>query len=113
MFATDVLQAARIDGMRELGMFFRIYMPIMKNTYAAAAIITFMGSWNAFLWPRIVIRSSDLHTLPIVLNLVNATYTLDFGLILLVSTLSIIPMGIVFFVLQKHFVAGMMGSSKG
>ena len=113
MFAIEILEAARMDGMSEIGMFFRIYIPVMKNAFSAAAIITFMGTWNAFMWPRIVIQTADMHTIPIILSLVNEGYVLDFGLIMLTTTLSIIPIGVVFFALQRHFVAGMMGTLKG
>ena len=51
-FPVDIMNAARIDGVSELGIFFKIYMPVMKSTYAAAAVITFMNAWNAYLWRR-------------------------------------------------------------
>ncbi|MCL2216873.1 MAG: carbohydrate ABC transporter permease [Defluviitaleaceae bacterium] len=113
MFSMEILEAARIDGTSELGLFFKMFIPIMKNTYAAAGIIAFMGSWNAFMWPTIILRIGDMHTLPIVLNLSTQGYWVDFGLVMLMSFLSVIPIGIVFFVLQKHFVAGMIGTIKG
>lgn len=112
MFPREILEAGRIDGLSELGIFFRIYMPTMKTTYAAAGIITFMTSWNSFLWPLIVIQSPDQQTLPLLISNLGAGFTPDFGVIMLAVTLAIIPVAIVFFVLQKHFVAGMMGSVK-
>ena len=112
MFPRDILEAGRIDGLSEIGIFFKIYMPTMKTTYAAAGIITFMSSWNNFLWPLIVIQSPDQQTLPLLISNLGAGFTPDFGVIMLAVVLATIPVAIVFFVLQKHFVAGMMGSVK-
>lgn len=112
MFPRDILEAGRIDGLSELGIFFKIYMPIMKTTYAAAGIITFMSSWNNFLWPLIVIQSPEQQTLPLLISNLGAGFTPDFGVIMLAVVLATIPVAFVFFVLQKHFVAGMMGSIK-
>jgi len=112
MFPRDILEAGRIDGLSEIGIFFKIFMPTMKTTYAAAGIITFMSSWNNFLWPLIVIQSPDQQTLPLLISNLGAGFTPDFGVIMLAVVLATIPVAIVFFVLQKHFVAGMMGSVK-
>lgn len=60
MFPKDMMEAGRIDGLSEFGLFFRIYMPTMKSTYAAAAIITFLNSWNNYLWPLIVLQSQKI-----------------------------------------------------
>ena len=71
-FPVEIMNAARIDGLNEFGIFFRIYMPVMKSTYAAAAVITFMNSWNAYLWPRVVLNKSNAQTMPILIaNLAN------------------------------------------
>lgn len=112
MFPREILEAGRIDGLSELSIFFKIFMPTMKTTYAAAGIITFMASWNAFMWPLIVIQSPDQQTLPLLISNLGAGFTPDFGVIMLAIVLATIPVAVVFFVLQKHFVAGMMGSVK-
>lgn len=112
MFPRDILEAGRIDGLSEVSIFFKIYMPTMKTTYAAAGIITFMSSWNNFLWPLIVIQSPEQQTLPLLISNLGAGFTPDFGVIMLAIGLQLIPIAIVFFILQKHFVAGMMGSVK-
>ena len=59
MFPKDLIEAGRIDGLSELGIFFKIYMPTMKTTYAAAAIIAFMNSWNNYLWPLVILQSPE------------------------------------------------------
>lgn len=112
MFPKTLLEAGRIDGLSELGLFFKIYMPTMKTTYAAAGIVTFMGSWNNFLWPLIVLQSPENFTVPIVISSMGSSYTPDFGVIMLAILLTTLPTALIFFLLQKHFVAGMLGSVK-
>lgn len=112
MFPREIIEAGRIDGLSELGIFFRIFVPTMKTTYAAAAIITFMTSWNAYMWPLIIISTPDNQTLPLLISNLGSSYAPDFGIIMLAIVLATLPVAVVFFVLQKHFVAGMMGSVK-
>ena len=112
MFPKEIIEAGRIDGLGELGIFFRIFVPTMKTTYAAAGIIVFMTSWNAYLWPLIIISTPDNQTLPLLISVLNSGYAPDFGVIMLGTVLATLPTAVVFFVLQKHFVAGMMGSVK-
>ncbi|MBM7553882.1 carbohydrate ABC transporter permease [Thalassobacillus pellis] len=113
MFARDLVEAGRIDGLSELGIFFRIYLPTMKTSYAAAAIIAFMNSWNNFLWPLVVLQSPEKQTIPLLISKLGAGYTPDFGVIMSAIVIATLPTAIVFFLMQKHFVAGMMGSVKG
>lgn len=113
MFPKDLIEASRIDGLSELGIFFRIYIPTMKTTYAAAAIIAFMNSWNNFLWPLIVLQSPDKQTMPLLISNLGSSYAPDYGMIMSAITLATLPTVLVFFLMQKHFVAGMTGSVKG
>ncbi|WP_017470901.1 carbohydrate ABC transporter permease [Amphibacillus jilinensis] len=113
MFPKDLIEAGRIDGLTELGIFFRIYMPTMKTTYAAAAIIAFMNSWNNFLWPLVVLQSPDKQTIPLLISNLGSSYSPDYGMIMSAITIATLPTALVFFFMQKHFVAGMMGSVKG
>ncbi len=112
MFPKDMLEAGRIDGLSELGVFFRIYVPTMKTTYAAAAIITFMSSWNNYLWPLVVLQSPEKRTVPLLISNLGSSYTPDYGVIMTVILIATLPTAIVFFLMQKHFVAGMTGSVK-
>lgn len=112
MFPKELLEAGRIDGLSELGLFFRIYVPTMKTTYAAAAIITFMSSWNNYMWPLIVLQTPQKQTVPLLISTLGSSYSPDYGLIMLAIVISMLPTAIVFFVMQKHFVAGMIGSVK-
>lgn len=111
-FPKDLVEAARLDGLKELSIFFRVYLPTAKNTYAAAAIITFMSSWNNYLWPLVALQSPDKRTVPLVLSAMGASYTPDYGMIMSGLVIATLPTALVFFVLQKQFVQGMIGSVK-
>ncbi|MCV2497956.1 carbohydrate ABC transporter permease [Melissococcus plutonius] len=111
-FPKDLIEAARLDGLKELSIFFRVYMPTAKNTYAAAAIITFMTSWNNYLWPLVALQTPDKRTVPLVLSAMGASYTPDYGMIMVGLVLATLPTAIIFFVLQRQFVQGMIGSVK-
>ncbi|CQR45954.1 Lactose transport system permease protein LacG [Paraliobacillus sp. PM-2] len=113
MFARDLVEAGRMDGLGEIGIFFRIFVPSMKTTYAAAAIIAFMNSWNNYLWPLIVLQSPENHTIPLLISTLGAGYSPDYGVIMTAIVIATLPTALVFFLMQKHFVAGMMGSVKG
>ncbi|UOQ50081.1 carbohydrate ABC transporter permease [Gracilibacillus caseinilyticus] len=113
MFARDLVEAGRIDGLSEIGIFFRIYLPTMKTTYAAAAIIAFMNSWNNYLWPLVVLQSPEKQTIPLLISNLGAGYTPDYGVIMTAIVIATLPTALVFFLMQRHFVAGMMGSVKG
>jgi lactose/L-arabinose transport system permease protein len=111
-FPVDVLEAARIDGLSEIGIFFRMYMPIMKSTYAAAAVITFMNSWNAYLWPKVVMNDNRAQTMPMLIANVSGGYTVDYGVLMLSVLFCSVPTMVVFFVLQKQFAEGITGAVK-
>lgn len=112
LFPKELMEAARIDGLSEIGILFKIYFPNMKNVYAAAAIITFMGSWNSYLWPLVSLQSTNKRTLPMIISAMGASYTPDFGLIMMAVVIATIPTAILFFVMQKQFVQGMLGAIK-
>ncbi|MBS4205934.1 carbohydrate ABC transporter permease [Lederbergia citrea] len=112
MFPKEMIEAGRIDGLNELGIFFRIFVPTMKTTYAAAAIITFMASWNNYLWPLVVLQSPEKQTIPLLISNLGSGYSPDFGVIMTAIVIATLPTAIVFFLMQRHFVAGMMGSVK-
>ena len=112
-FPKDLIEAARIDGLGEFGIFFKIYMPTMKSTYAAATIVTFMASWNNYLWPLIALQSPEKRTLPLVISALGSSYTPDYGIMMTAVLIATLPTALIFFLMQKHFVAGMTGSMKG
>lgn len=111
-FPLEIVQAARVDGLSELDIFFRIFMPIMKPTYAAAATITFMNAWNAYLWPLIVLQSQESQTLPILVAGVLSRPTVDYGMLMTAVTATTLPTLLLFSVLQRSFVEGVLGAIK-
>ena len=111
-FPVEIMNAARIDGLSETGIFFKIYMPVMKSTYAAAAVITFMNSWNAYMWPRTVMKGNDVQTMPMLIANMSNGYAVDYGMLMLGVLFCSLPTILVFFVLQKQFAEGITGSVK-
>ena len=111
-FPKDTLEAARMDGLNEYQIFFKIFMPMMKSTYAAAGIFMFMASWNNYMWPLIALQSDSKFTLPLVVENLASGFTPDYGMTMVGIVLSTLPTIIVFFTLQKSFVEGMTGSVK-
>ena len=111
-FPVDVMEAARIDGLNEIQIFFRMYMPIQKSTYAAAAVITFMNAWNAYLWPKVVMSDNRAQTMPMLIANLAAGYSVDYGVLMMGVFFCSIPTMVVFFVLQKQFAEGITGSVK-
>lgn len=110
----EIIEAGRIDGATEYGIFFKLIMPIMKPSFAAMAILNGMNSWNNFLWPLLVLRSSDKYTLPIGLNTLITPYGNDYDLLIVGSFFSVLPILILFLFFQKYFIEGMTaGAVKG
>jgi lactose/L-arabinose transport system permease protein len=88
-------------------------MPTMKSTYAAAIIVTFQTAWNNYMWPLIALQSNNQKTVQLVISAMGSSYTPDYGMIMMAVLIATIPMAIIFFTLQKYFVAGMGGAVKG
>ena len=111
-FPIDVMEAARIDGLNEFKIFFQMYMPIQKSTYAAAAVITFMNAWNAYLWPKVVMSDNRAQTMPMLIANLATGYSIDYGVLMMGVLFCSIPTMVVFFVLQKQFAEGITGAVK-
>ena len=111
-FPPDTMEAARIDGLNEFQIFIRMYMPMMKSTYAAAAVITFMNAWNAYLWPKVVLTDTSAQTMPMLIANLSSGYNIDYGTLMMGVLFCSVPTMIVFFVLQKQFTEGLTGSVK-
>jgi multiple sugar transport system permease protein len=105
----ELLDAARIDGAGEAGIFLRIVLPLLKPPLASLAIITFLGSWNNFLWPLIVVNKGDLFTLPVGMTVFSQPLRAPYWTyIMAVSTVATLPVIIVFLALQKYFIQGVV-----
>ncbi len=111
-FPVDIMEAARIDGLSEIQIYFQMYMPVMKATYAAAGVITFMNAWNSYLWPKVVMTDNRAQTMPMLIANLSSGYTIDYGVLMLGVLFCSVPTMIVFFVLQKQFTEGITGAVK-
>ena len=111
-FPIDTMEAARIDGLNEFQIFYRMYMPMMKSTYAAAAVITFMNAWNSYLWPRVILTDPKAQTMPLLIANLASGYTTDYGLLMMGVLFCSVPTMVVFFILQKQFAEGITGAVK-
>jgi lactose/L-arabinose transport system permease protein len=111
-FPYEIVQAARVDGMGEFGIYLRIYLPVMSPTFVAAGIVTFMACWNNYLWPLIIMQSQESQTMPLLITSLTSGYTTDYGILMLAVTICTLPTVLIFFALQKYFVAGIIGSVK-
>jgi lactose/L-arabinose transport system permease protein len=96
----------------EFRIYFQIYLPVMTPTFVAAGIVTFMNSWNNYLWPLIIMQRQESQTMPLMITSLTSGYTTDYGILMLAVTVCTLPTVIIFFILQKHFIAGVLGSVK-
>ncbi len=110
-FPVDIIEAARIDGLSEFMIYIKMYMPIMKSTYAAAAVITFMNAWNSYMWPKVVMTNGGT-TMPMLIANISSGYSVDYGMLMMGVLFCSIPTMIIFFVLQKQFAEGITGAVK-
>jgi lactose/L-arabinose transport system permease protein len=111
-FPTELRDAAKVDGLKEWQIFFYIYVPVMRSTYAAAFVIVFMLNWNNYLWPLIVLQSNDTKTITLVVSSLASAYAPEYGTVMIGTVLATLPTLLVFFAMQRQFVQGMLGSVK-
>lgn len=110
-FPSSIIESARIDGAGELRIFSTIVLPTMKPTLAALAIFMFLGRWNDFVYPLVITRTANQYTLPVALATLQGANTTDYGQLLAGTTISVLPVLILFLFLQKEFVSGMTAGS--
>lgn len=110
----ELLEAARIDGAGEFRIFFQIVLPVLKPILVTLAIFSFLGAWNDFMWPLIVLSNQDLQTLPVALASLSREHVQDNELMMAGSVVTIVPVLLLFLVLQRHYIQGLLlGSVKG
>jgi multiple sugar transport system permease protein len=110
----ELLEAARLDGAGEWRIFLRIVLPLLKPIIVTLAIFTFLGSWNDFMWPLIVLSDQDWQTAPVALAALSREHVQDNELMMAGSVVTILPVLILFLVLQRHYIQGLMlGGVKG
>lgn len=110
----ELLDAARIDGASEGRIFVSIVLPLLRPILVTLALFTFLGAWNDFMWPLIVLSDRDLLTLPVALAGLSREHVQDNELMMAGSVLTVLPVLVLFLALQRHYVQGIMvGSVKG
>jgi multiple sugar transport system permease protein len=104
----DLFDAGRIDGVSEFGLFLRIGLPLVGPGLAALGIFAFIGNWNAFLWPLIVVQSASMRTVPVGIALFSGEAGAAWHLIMATSALAIIPVLLVFIIFQRQIIEGVV-----
>ena len=111
-FPTALVEAARIDGASEFGIFCRIVLPNVKPALSALVIYMFTNMWNNFMWPLIVLETKEMYNFPVALAVLDGNPTnKNFAVILLATAIATLPILVIFMVFQKQFVAGVMGGA--
>lgn len=108
-----LLEAARMDGAGEWRIFWLIVLPMLKPVIVTLAMFGFLGSWNDFMWPLIVLTDADLHTLPVAVASLSREHVADGELMMAGAVVTVLPVLLLFLALQKHYLQGLlMGSVK-
>lgn len=107
----SLIEAAKIDGASDFRIYWSIVLPLCRPILITLAIFTFMGTWNDFLWPLVVMTDSSLYTLPVALANLAGEHVQDTELMMAGSVITVIPVMIVFFVLQKYYIGGLIAGS--
>lgn len=110
----DLIEAARVDGCGEIRLFFTMILPLVKPMVGAFLLITFLGAWNNFLQPQIILQTPEKFPLAVAIAQLKGLYGTDYGLLMAGTLISIVPVMILFLLLQKDFVSGLTtGAVKG
>ncbi|WP_420110828.1 carbohydrate ABC transporter permease [Pseudactinotalea sp.] len=103
----DLVQAARVDGAGEIRIFAQVILPLLGPALATLGILTFLGSWNNFLWPLVVAQRESMYTLPVALALYSTGQNVtDYGFLLAGATLVVLPVLVIFMIFQRRFIEG-------
>ncbi|MGH2558195.1 MAG: carbohydrate ABC transporter permease [Thermomicrobiales bacterium] len=103
----DLLDAARVDGATEFGIYWRIVLPLARGGLAVLAVLSFLGAWNDYLWPLIALRSPDMFTLPIGLATLSGLYRVEWGMIMAGAILTTLPILALFLWTRNHIISGL------
>ena len=110
----ELIEAARIDGAGELRIFFQVVLPMLKPVLVTLAIFTFMGAWNDFMWPLIVLTDQAHYTLPVALASLSREHVMDVELMMAGAVVTVLPVLLLFLLLQRYYIQGLLlGSVKG
>lgn len=111
-FPHDIIEAARLEGLNEFQIFFKMFIPVMKSTYGAAMTVTFMSAWNNYLWPTVILQDSKAITMPMLVANLKSGYSVDYGMLMLGVLICTLPTAVIFLCLQKSFANGITGAVK-
>ncbi len=110
----EMLEAARIDGAGEVRIFVSVVLPTLKPIIVTLAVLTFLGAWNDFMWPLIVLTDHDVQTLPVALAALSREHVQDAELMMAGAVVTVLPVLLLFLALQRYYVRGLLvGSVKG
>ena len=110
----ELIEAARIDGAGELRIFFQVVLPMLKPVLVTLAIFTFMGAWNDFMWPLIVLTDQAHYTLPVALAALSREHIMDVEMMMAGAVVTVLPVLALFLLLQRYYIQGLLlGSVKG
>ncbi len=107
----ELEESARIDGASRLRTFYQVILPLVKPALTVVAILTFQGAWNDFQWPLVVLGTQDMYTLPLGLFFFKSAHYTQYNLLLAGSMFNIIPILVLFFIFQRYFMGGAIGSA--
>ena len=104
----ELIEAARMDGAGEFRTFFSIVLPLLKPVLVTLAVFAFLGSWNDFMWPLIVLTDGDLYTLPVALASLSREHVQDSELMMAGAVITVLPVLLLFLALQRHYLQGLL-----
>ena len=103
----DLIEAARMDGCREFGIYFRIVLPLLKPALGTLGLITFIASWNNFIGPLVVMRSPEMYTLPLALRSLQSPVNTEWGALMTGSAIATLPLVILFVLSSRQLISGL------
>jgi multiple sugar transport system permease protein len=106
-----LIEAARIDGYNEFGIYWRIILPLIIPALSTLAIFTFLSQWNSFVWPLIVIQSGQMRTVPLIIAVLNGQFGANFAMVMAGALVVTLPMLVVFLIFQRQFIRGVFLTS--
>ncbi len=103
----DLIEAARMDGCSEIGIFWRIVLPLLKPALGTLGLITFIASWNNFIGPLVVMRSPDMYTLPLALRSLQSPVNTEWGALMTGSAIATLPLMVLFIISSRQLISGL------
>jgi multiple sugar transport system permease protein len=103
----DLIEAARMDGCSEFGIFWRIVLPLLKPALGTLGLITFIASWNNFIGPLVVMRSPEMYTLPLALRSLQSPVNTEWGALMTGSAIATLPLVVLFVLSSRQLISGL------